>query len=149
MASTPSDKSKSTPGGEPASTPRDLRQYAHQTYDRRPVYLQMRQRTDDKPNEYDPCPTCANTDTEALSNEIGNNWNMATYIIAMQTPNVCNMANETVRNAIPNNCDMATELVLNRSECAHQMDRIVYQLASQDRVKITTNRWSPRSYSGG
>jgi hypothetical protein len=32
----------------------------------------MRQRTDVKPNEHDPCPTCANTDTEASSNEIRN-----------------------------------------------------------------------------
>ena len=54
MASTGTDESTSTTGGEPASAPRDLRRYAHLAYDGRPIYLQICRRKDDKPTKLDP-----------------------------------------------------------------------------------------------
>ena len=50
MASTPTDESTSTPGGEPASAPRDLRRQAHLAYDGRPAYLQVHRRDDERIN---------------------------------------------------------------------------------------------------
>jgi len=105
MASTPTDESTSTPGGEPASAPCDLRRYAHLAYDGRPLYLQIRQRQDDKPYEPDRCQTSANTDTEAVPNEIPNNSNMAI---------------EAVPDEIPNDCDMTTQSSPNEIEYDHR-----------------------------
>jgi len=47
IASTPTDESTSTPGGEPVSAPRDLRRSAHLAYDGRRVQLQVHRRDDD------------------------------------------------------------------------------------------------------
>ena len=69
-----------------------------------------------------------------------NESNMATEAVPNATPNDCNMATEAVPNAIPNDCDMATELVTKEIENDHQAYRIVYRMASQETVEITTRR---------
>ena len=64
-------------------------------------------------------------------------------------PNECNMATNAVPNAIPNDSDMATKLVLKEIENDHRGYRIVYRMASQETVEITTRRRSRRSHSDG
>jgi len=120
MARTPTDESTSTPGREPASAPRDLRQYAHVAYDGHPMYLQIHRRKDDKPNEPDPCRTSANTDTEVVPNAIPNHCNRATEAVPNEIPNDFNTATKAVLNEIRNYCDMATELVPNEIEYDHR-----------------------------
>jgi hypothetical protein len=73
--------------------------------------LQILWRKEDKPNEPDPCRTSANTDTEAVPNEM---------------PNDCNMAIEEVPDEIPNDCNMTTGGTELPTEWHHE------------RVKITT-----------
>jgi len=82
MASTPADESTSTPGGEPASAPRDQRRYAHLACDGHSIFLQIRRRKDDKPNKPGPCQPSKNTDTEAVPNEIPDDCNMATEAVS-------------------------------------------------------------------
>jgi hypothetical protein len=50
------------------------------------------------------------------------------------------MATEAVPNEIPNDCDMATELVPKEIENDHRAYRILYRMASQDTVEITSKR---------
>jgi len=47
---------------------------------------------------------------------------------------------EAVPNEIPNNCDMATELVQKEIKNDHPAYQIVYRMASQETVEITTKR---------
>jgi hypothetical protein len=47
---------------------------------------------------------------------------------------------DAIPNEIPNDCDMATELVLKVIENVHREYRIVYRMASQEIVQITTQR---------
>ena len=54
---------------------------------------------------------------------------------------------EVVLNEIPNDCDMAAEFVPKEMENDHWAYRIVYLMALQETVEITTKRWSPRSHS--
>jgi len=79
-------------------------------------------------------PNECNTDTEAVPNEI---------------PNDCNMAIKAVPDEITNDCDVTTELAANEIKYDHRTYRIAYRMASRETVKITTNRLSPRSHSGG
>jgi len=45
--------------------------------------------------------------------------------------------------------NMATELVLKEMEHDHRAYRMVYRMASQETVEITTKKWSSRSHSVG
>jgi len=55
---------------------------------------------------------------------------------------------EAVPNEIPNDCDRATELVPKEIKNDHRAYRIVYRMASQETVEITTKR-PLRSHSDG
>jgi len=57
------------------------------------------------------------------------------------------MATSAVPDGILNDCDMATESVPKEIENKHRAHRIVYQMASQEAVETTTNRWWPGSHS--
>jgi hypothetical protein len=70
----------------------------------------------------------------------GYNANMATKAVPNVIPNDCDMATEAVLNEIPNDCDMATELVAKEIDNDHREYRIVYRMASQEIVEITTKR---------
>jgi hypothetical protein len=69
-----------------------------------------------------------------------NECNMATGAVPNKIPKDCGMATESVPNEKPNNCDMATEFVPKEIENDYRAYRIVYQMASQDTVEITTKR---------
>jgi len=76
-------------------------------------------------------------------------WPMATAMVLMSSERKqfrtryrysANMATEAVPKEIPNDCNMATELVLKEMENDHREYRIVYRMASQETVEITTKR---------
>jgi hypothetical protein len=50
------------------------------------------------------------------------------------------MASEAVPNEIPNEWDIATELIPKEIENDHRVYRIVYRMASQEPVETTTKR---------
>jgi len=58
----------------------------------------------------------------------------------------CNLATQDVPTEMPNNCEIATEVVPKDVKNNHQVYLIVYQMASQETVKATINRWWPRSH---
>jgi hypothetical protein len=70
----------------------------------------MHQRND-KSNEPEPCRTRANTNTEAVTNQI------------------------------PNDCDVPTKLDPKEIKTNHRVYQIVYQMASQETVETTTKRY--------
>jgi len=65
---------------------------------------------------------------------------MATEAVPEEIPSNCNMVTKAVLNTMPNNCDIATELVAKEIENDHRAYQIVYQMGSQETVKITTRR---------
>jgi len=86
---------------------------------------------------------------DAYKLDIPMQWPMAMVMLMMSSERkqfrmryryTANMATEAVPNVIPNDCDMATEMVLKEMENDNQAYRIVYQMASQETVEITTKR---------
>jgi len=65
---------------------------------------------------------------------------MTTEAVPNEIPNDCNMATEAVPNAIRTDRDKATGLVPKEIENDHRAYLVVYRMASQEAVEITTNR---------
>jgi len=68
-----------------------------------------------------------------------NEWNMATKPVQNKIQNDYNMATEAVPNPLPNDRNMANKLVPKEINNDHWAYQILYRIASQETVEISTN----------